>query len=179
MAQSLGAFAKKIERVGDELNGEAARKRLTRVAVETKKDVDEAVKGDLGDTSMSGWRRGKPFDIKGRFDIKSDAEFEVNPVPRGRGPMRVLEQGRNQGGAGGFHGPGVAQRDGKNVLAGETARNKNGKLRKVRTFKAKRWNGRTQGKGTWSDAVGLMQDRVPARIATQFHKDLLKILGKG
>jgi len=173
MAQSLGAFAKKIERVGDELNGEAARKRLTRVAVETKKDVDEAVRGDLGDTSMSGWRRGKPFDIKGRFDIKSDAEFEVNPVPRGRGPMRVLEQGRNQGGAGGFHGPGIGRK------TGETARNKNGKLRKVRSFKAKRWNGATRGKGTWSDAVGLMQDRVPARIAKQFHKDLSKILGKG
>lgn len=174
MPQSLGAFAKKIERVTDEFDGTAARKRLTRVAVETKKDVDEAVRHDLhGRQSFKNWRRDNQLEIKGRFDIKSDTEFEVNPTPRGRGPMRVLEQGRNQGGAGGFHGPGIGRK------TGETARNKNGKLRKVRSFKAKRWNGQTQGKGTWSDAVGLMQDRVPNRIAKQFHKDLSKILGKG
>lgn len=177
--QDLAAFAKKIGRVSAELDGTAARKRLTRVAVDTKKDVDEAVKGDLGDQSMSGWRRGKPFDIKGRFDIKSDSSFEVNPVPRGRGPMRVLEQGRNQGGASGFHGPGIVRKGGKGYGAGETVRNANGKVRKVRTYKTKRWNGRTEGKGTWTDAVRLMQNRVPGRIARRFHDDLSKILGKG
>jgi hypothetical protein len=169
----LAAFAKKIDRVAAELDGTAARKRITRVAVDTKKDVDEAVRDDLGDQSMSGWRRGKPFDIKGRFDIKSDAEFEVNPVPRGRGPMRVLEQGRNQSGAGGFHGPGIGRK------TGETVRNANGKIRKTRAYKAKRWNGRTEGKGTWTDAVKLMQDRVPGRVARRVHQDLSKILGRG
>ena len=177
--QDLAAFAKKIDRVAAELDGTAARKRLTRVAVDTKKDVDEAVRADLGDQSMSGWRRKKPLQINGRFDIKSDSSFEVNPVARGRGPMRVLEQGRNQGGAGGFHGPGIVRKATETHQAGETVRTAKGRVRKVRAYKAKRWNGRTQGKGTWTDAVRLMQDRVPGRVARRFHDDLSKILGRG
>jgi hypothetical protein len=165
-AQTFGVFAKKIERVADELNGEAARERLTRVAVKTKPDVAEAVKGDLGDTSMSGWRRGKPFDIGGRYEIKSDTEFEITPQRKGYGPMRVLEQGRQA------------------YSAGDKRRKGSYKSKKTglvtERFRAVKRNvGATQGKGTWSDAVGLMQDRVPNRIAKQFHKDLSKILGKG
>ena len=172
--------AGEADRVAAELDGTAARKRITRVAVDTKKDVDEAVRADLhGEQSFKNWRRGNRLEIKGRFDIKSDTEFEVNPVPRGRGPMRVLEQGRNQGGAGGFHGPGIVRKTTKNYVAGETARTKSGRVRKVREFKVKRWNGRTEGKGTWTDAVKLMQQRVPDRVARRMHQDLSKIFGKG
>ena len=55
-----------------EFSGEAGKRRLNRVAVQTKKDVDEAVKADLGDQSMSGWRRSKPINIKGRYDLVDD-----------------------------------------------------------------------------------------------------------
>ena len=165
-AQTFGAFAKKIERVADELNGSAAESRLTKVALQTKPDVAEAVKGDLGDTSMSGWRRGKPFDVLGRYEIKSDTEFEITPQRKGYGPMRVLEQGRQA------------------YSAGDKRRKGSYKSKKTglvtERFRAVKRNvGATRGKGTWSDAVGLMQDRVPNRIAKQFHKDMSKILGKG
>lgn len=165
-AQTFGAFAKKIERVADELNGSAAESRLTKVALQTKPDVAEAVKGDLGDTSMSGWRRGKPFDVLGRYEIKSDTEFEITPQRKGYGPMRVLEQGRQA------------------YSAGDKRRKGSYKSKKTglvtERFRAVKRNvGATRGKGTWSDAVGLMQDRVPNRIAKQFRKDLSKILGKG
>jgi len=164
--QGFGAFAKKIERVTDELNGSAAKARLNKVALQTKPDVAEAVRGDLGDLSMSGWRRGKPFDITGRYDIKSDTEFEITPQRKGYGPMRVLEQGRQA------YSAGDKRRKG-------TYKSKKTGLVTERFRAVKRKGGATQGKGTWSDAVGLMQDRVPARIAKQFHKDLSKILGKG
>lgn len=176
MAQDLAAFQRKIDGVIKEFDGTAGKKRLQRVAIETKKDVDEAVRNDIGDLSMSGWRRGNPFEVKGRFDIISDHEFEVNPAKRGRGPMRVLEQGRNQGNAGGIAGPGVIQR-GENT--GTTLRTKAGKVRKVRARRARRWNGRTQGKGTWSDAVHLMEQRVPGRVDKEVVKALRRHLGKG
>jgi hypothetical protein len=165
-AQTFGAFAKKIERIADELNGSAAESRLTKVALQTKPDVADAVKGDLGDTSMSGWRRGKPFDVLGRYEIKSDSEFEITPQRKGYGPMRVLEQGRQA------YSAGDKRRKG-------TYKSKKTGLVTERFRAVKRNVGATQGKGTWSDAVGLMQDRVPNRIAKQFHKDLSKILGKG
>jgi hypothetical protein len=165
-AQTFGVYAKKIERVAGELNGSAAESRLKKVALQTKPDVAEAVKGDLGDTSMSGWRRGKPFDVLGRYEIKSDSEFEITPQRKGYGPMRVLEQGRQA------------------YSAGDKRRKGSYKSKKTglvtERFRAVKRNiGATRGKGTWSDAVGLMQDRVPNRIAKQFHKDLSKILGKG
>lgn len=165
-AQTFGAFAKKIERVADELNGSAAESRLTKVALQTKPDVADAVKSDLGDTSMSGWSRGKPFEILGRYEIKSDTEFEIAPQRKGYGPMRVLEQGRQA------YSAGDKRRKG-------TYKSKKTGLVTERFRAVKRNVGATRGKGTWSDAVGLMQDRVPNRVAKQFHKDLSKILGKG
>lgn len=165
-AQTFGALAKKIEHVTDELDGPTARKRLTRAALQTKPDVADAVEGDLGDTSMSGWRRGKPFDVLGRYEIKSDSEFEITPQRKGYGPMRVLEQGRQA------YSAGDKRRKG-------SYKSKKTGLVTERFGAVKRNVGATRGKGTWSDAVGLMQDRVPNRIAKQFNKDLSKILGKG
>jgi len=165
--QGFGAFAKKIERVTDELNGSAAKARLNKVALQTKPDVAEAVRGDLhGEQSFKNWRRNNRFEITGRYDIKSDTEFEITPQRKGYGPMRVLEQGRQA------YSAGDKRRKG-------TYKSKKTGLVTERFRAVKRNVGATQGKGTWSDAVGLMQDRVPARIAKQFRKDLSKILGKG
>lgn len=174
MAQDFATFNRKVDGVIKEFDGTAGKQRLQRVALATKKDVDEAVRHDLGDQSMSGWRRGKPIQIAGRFDIISDHEFEVLPAKRASGPMRVLEEGRNAGGgAGGFQGPGVNRKTGGRNFT------KSGKVAKQRSKKAKRWNGRTSGKGTWSDAVKLMEQRVPGRVDKEVVKALGRHLGKG
>ena len=159
-------FSAKLEHLQREWSGVEGRRRLERVAQKTKGDVGEAVKGDLGDLSMSGWRRGNPIDVQGRYDVVTDSSFTVTPAKRGRGPMRVLEQGRNQGNAFGFSGPGV------NAKTGATSRNADGSVRKVRARKGKRWNGRTAGKGTWSDATTLMR----ARTAERVHDELVKAM---
>lgn len=162
-------FSAKLERLEREWSGVEGRRRLERVAQKTKGDVGEAVRGDLGDLSMSGWRRGKPIDVQGRYDVVTDSSFTVTPAKRGRGPMRVLEQGRNQGNASGFSGPGV------NAKTGATSRNLDGSLRKVRARKGKRWNGRTAGKGTWGDATTLMRARVAGRVHDELVKSMREV----
>ena len=63
-----------------ELSGQAARDRLTKVGMAVKGEVADAVRADIGDTSMSGWPRKGPVDITGRFDVVSDTELSVQPV---------------------------------------------------------------------------------------------------
>jgi hypothetical protein len=172
----VGEFASLERRVGllaGEFDGTNGRKRLQVVAKQTAKDVDEAVRADLGDQSMSGWRRGGPIKVTGAAKVISDTEISVFAAGKGKGPMRVLEQGRNQGNAGGFSGPGI------NTRTGVTARTKSGGVRKVRARKGKRWNGTTDGKGTWSDAVQLMQGRVGKRVDDQVVDAIRSHIGKG
>lgn len=172
MTQDFAAFQRKLDGVVKELDGTAGRRRLERVAKKTENDITEAVTGDIGDTSMSGWRRGSPITITGRGVVQSNTEILMTPAKGAAGPMRVLQDGRNQGNAGGFAGPGVG-RDGM------TARTKSGAVRKVRARKAKRWNGTTAGKGTWADAVKLMESRVGKRVDDEVVDALGRHLGRG
>ena len=165
MEQSLADFERKLKAVQDEFDGTAALKRLTAVAALTKADINAAIQGDLGDQSMSGWRRGKPVQIKGAYKVE---DTEVAMVPTAIGPMRVLEQGRNQGD---FTGPAASGR--------RTRRRKDGTSYVVGAKKAKRWNGRTQGKDTWSDAVEIMVREIPGRFAAEVHKALKRHLNGG
>jgi hypothetical protein len=97
VADDLAGFARKMGKLGDELSGAALKRIATSVVVEAKKDADKAVRADLGDTSMSGWRRGRPIPIQARFDVKNESQVEVLPSPRSRGPWRVLNDGRKAG----------------------------------------------------------------------------------
>jgi len=170
MAQGFAALERKLVGLQDEFDGTEARARLGRVAKASRGDVDDAVRGDLGDLSMSGWRRGRPFDVIGMAEVVGDTEILVRPARMSRGPMRVLEQGRNMGNSGGMAGPGVS-------ADGTTRRTKAGKLAKVRARKAKRWNGYTDGKDTWSDAERLLAERVPDRVRKEVRASLRKTFG--
>lgn len=153
---------------------------LTRVGVDTKGLVRAAVAADIGDDSMSGWRRGNPIAIVGRFDVfagdsvrgddTSEKALVVRPASRARGPMRVLEQGRHMGNSAGVAGPGVVQ---KGADAGTTRRRKNGTIATVRASKGRRWNGYTGPQGTWSDSVNLLNRKAPA-LAEQAITDAIR-----
>lgn len=171
MAQSFAQFERKIAAVQDELSGAAGEARRKRIGKLAQGDVDEAVHGTLGDDSMSGWKRGAPIPIKGASRLVGDTEVLVS-AGKASGPMRVLQSGRNQGNAGGMAGPGVS-------ADGTTRLNKNGTVRKVRARKARRWNGTTAGKGTWSKADALITARTPARVHAEVRKALGKHLGRG
>ena len=119
---------------------------------------------------MSGWRRGSPIQVVGTFRAGPSSVFMS--AGKAGGPMRVLQDGRNQGNGGGMAGPGVSK-------DGTTRRNKDGSVRKTRARKASRWNGTTQGKDTWSDAAAAMADKAPRLVFVQVGKTLSKTLSKG
>lgn len=140
---------------------------LNAVGMETKPLVESGVVSELGDQSMSGWRRGAPITIAGRYDIykesasQSDAaesSLVVRPTPRARGPMRVLERGRHMGSTGRLEGPAIVQ---TGTNAGITRRRKNGTIVVGKPSKARRWNGYTQPQRTWSEISALLERRTP------------------
>lgn len=166
MAQSLADFNRKLELVAKELDGGTGRERMARVGKQTEGDVNDAVRGTLGDQSMSGWTRSNPATIAGASRVIGDGAVFVS-AGKASGQMRVLQSGRNQGGFGGPAAP------------GRTTRTRKGGGSYVTARKAKRWNGRTQGKGTWDAAADLMAERVPARVAKEVHRALGKHLREG
>ena len=169
MAAGFGDLSKRIDLLAREMGGKGQQARLKRVGVLSKTDVNAAVRADLGDLSMSGWRRGNPAEITGRFDLAGDSAVVMSPSKRGRGPMRVLQDGRNQGNAGGMAGPGVS-------ADGTTRRTKSGAVRKVRARQSRRWNGTTKGKSTWTDATDIMCKKMPARYDAELAKDIGKLI---
>ena len=153
----LAAFALKVDKVLNELDDPGL---FRAVGMEGKKLADRAVRNDIGDMSMSGWRRGNPFDVKSRFDV-SERTVEISPERRVRGPMRVLEEGRKAYNAGDSRSSGsrVRKRDGA-VIA--------------KTRKVKRNVGAHGGKNTWSDATADMERELPKAA----HQHVTKVLRK-
>ena len=133
--QSFAQFERKIEAVQRDIDKLA----WAEVGKALAPDISQAVRGTLGDQSMSGWKRGSPIDINGSFRVTGSNGVFMS-AGKASGPMRVLQSGRNQGGGShGMSGPGVSK-------DGTTRRTKSGGLAKVRARKAKRWNGTTAGR---------------------------------
>lgn len=175
MAQSFADLNRKMEAVERDLSGQLSRQAMERVGEAVQGEIEKAVTADIGDTSMSGFRRGSPIEIVGTSKVISDHEVKVQPDPStgAKGAMAVLDRGRNQGNASGFSGPGISS-------DGTTRRNKNGKVRKVRERRARRWNGYTDPKNTMSEAVQAIAKRTPGLVADELlRKALRKHLGGG
>ena len=167
MGQSFAQVARKLDKVAADLE----RLGWDEVGKALAPDITKAVAGTLGDQSMSGWKRGAPIQIVGSYKVRADSVFLS--AGKGSGPMRVLQDGRNRGGGGGFAGPGV------NAKTGTTRRTKSGGVAKTRSRKAKRWNGTTAAKHTWDHAADAMAERAPRLVFVQVGKTLGKTLNKG
>ena len=150
MDRQLVKLSADLRRVANMFEGRDVVQILTRVGVENKGWIDDAVRADIGDTSMSGWRRGKPIQITGRFALYTGSKSGLVFMPQRRaaGPMRVLEQGRNSP-TGGY----VPQR----------------------SRRARRANGRTAGKGTWSEAEKRLNREVPKSMETELLNQIQKV----
>lgn len=162
MAGDLDPFIKKLDTFGRNLNGEGMQELVKAIGMGAKGDVDAAVRADLGDQSMSGWHRGKPVTISGRYEMTGDA-IEVTPG-RTRGMMRVLEDGRRAHQAGG-------QR-----LKGRYKSKKTG-LVTERMTTVKRNVGATAPKNTWSEAVERIVKETPTRAGEAFRKLITRSFG--
>lgn len=122
---------------------------------------------DLGDGAFSGWRRGHPIQLATQLFGQGGVTV-LSPTKRSAGPWTVANDGRNQGNARGFAGPGI------NPVTGITARTKSGRVRKVRARKARRWNGTTEGKATADRSQRAMEKQLPKVAATEVRRVISK-----
>ena len=165
------SIARYVQNLSTCIDKGAVRRVLTAGAKTGQQEAKRAVAADLGDQSMSGWRRGKPINLETKASFSSQANtVTIHRTRESAGPWRVAEEGRNQGNASGFSGPGINRR------TGLTARTKSGAVRKVRAVKARRWNGTTRGKDTWSDARALMDKSVPKAMWDQQIAELKRVI---
>ena len=150
MADTFATFGDRIKQLNDGINGVELKKKLDKIGVAAKGDALDALKSDIGDTSMSNWRRKRPIKIAARYDHKGDYAIEVKPTPRSNGPWKVLEDGRR---------PGQSK---------PTKRSPNGR----------RYSS-SKGKKTWSHAVDLMEKRMPDRLDDVVLKVSIRRAGLG
>ncbi len=177
-----------MRRLERSMSAEETKKRLTKVGMELKpiglrSAAGTKVGADLmltGSRPGEGWKRPGPLALAFKAN---GGRLLMHRAGRSAGVWRVAEEGRNQGNATGFSGPGV------NRSTGETQFRKAGApkvgkqsiggiefnipvgatlpaVRKVRAFRRKRWNGATDGFGTWTAAVDAMNAEAP-RIVTK------------
>ena len=145
------SFSHALGKMADDLERDFRRTIAMDMAKAGQKIARRAASDDLGgDPKFSGWRPRLATVVKSTRDGAI-----LKPTRSSAGPWTVAEVGRNQGGASGFHGPGVNRR------TGLTSRTKSGGVRKQRSRKAKRWNGRTAGFGSASDALSVMEKQLP------------------
>lgn len=124
-------------------------------ATAAQKIAQREASRDLGgDPKFSGW--DPPLDTRVK---KLATGALIQPTRKSAGPWTVANSGRNSdGGVGLFQGPSIR------VTTGRTRRRKDGSVATTRNRRsAKRWNGRTRGKGTAD------------RAAAEFEKNAKKV----
>jgi len=153
----------KLGKLGAEFDAHKAG-HLRRVADQLAPPVDDAVRADIGDLSMSGWtaRSGDAIEIHGTVPKSGPVRVE----PSAKGPMRVLTDGRQ------------AYSAGDRRTSGAYVSKKTGE-RRQKSRKVKRNVGATQGKGTWGDAVGLMEPRFVELMGHELHDVMDSTFNKG
>ena len=162
--RSFEAFNAELQKLERDLDRETRGRIAKDMAEKAQSIAERAASNDLGgDAKFSGWAPTLDTQVK---QTKDGAI--LMPTRTSAGPWTVAEFGRNQGGTSSFLGPGI------NRSTGLTSRTKSGGLRKVRAFKSKRWNGRTQGKGTASDATAIMERELPKIAEREVRKVTLK-----
>lgn len=162
----FAGLKKRIDGLASEFNGKAVDERLKKVGELLEPYVDQAVVGDIGDHSMSGWSRKKPMEITGHSELAKSAEHGIfiaaankaSPVKwaRALGVMRVLTDGRAAAEAGSFR------------ISGTRIRKKDGAVVDKRR-RRKRTVGFMPGKGTWNDA----ETEISANVGKAVHDALV------
>lgn len=163
--QSIGAFERHVDRFLGELSVDMLKRAGRTMGRQAVRIATEEASRDLGgDPKFSGWA---PMLEVRAVEVKPGV-VSVRPTKRSAGPWTVANDGRHQGNAGGFAGPGV------NRATGQTARTKAGAVRKTRASKRRRWNGTTKGKGTADRAVARMEPMVETVAQVELTKTLVK-----
>jgi hypothetical protein len=142
VADDIASFIRKIDKYADfALDDKALRKIGDMAGMRAKMIATAAASADLGgDPKFSGW---KPT-LDTRFDHIRPGAISFHPTKSSAGPWTVAEFGRHSAAGPQLHGVKLT---------------KSGKVSKG---KGKRWNGRTAGKHTASEALAKMNRELPA-----------------
>jgi hypothetical protein len=167
--KSFAEFGAELGRMAKDLTVDEKSNITKAMGRDARKLADAESSRDLGgDHAFSGWRRGRPTPAATQLiDGRAGATIFA-PTKRSAGIWTTANQGRNQGNASGFSGPGV------NRDTGMTARTKTGRVRKVRARKARRWNGYTTGKNTADRAIKQMERKLPKVADREVRKVMRK-----
>lgn len=147
MAAGFADLNRKLDQMARDIGGQNRKVDLNEMGKLLEPEVRRAVEAAIGDDSMSNWRRGAPILIVGAHQVIGDT-VAIDPSPRSRGPMRVLESGRK------------AYAKGDTRISGTRIRKKDGAVVAKRR-RVKRNIGATAGKGVWTDATERIAARAP------------------
>jgi hypothetical protein len=153
MSDSPESFiARRLNPFINELEGRKLKELADKMGVKAKALAKDAASNDLGgDPKFSGWAPT----LDTRYDHLSPGTIGFKPTRRAAGPWTVAEFGRNQAA-----GPRLS------VRLTRTGR--------VSRARAKRWNGRTEGKGTASDALAMIDREIPQLVDAEVTKAVRK-----
>jgi len=148
---TFASFGHRVDVFVNGISGGELKQVMTKLGVAAKGDALSAASADLGgDPKFSGWA---PV-LETRFDHVGEGRISFHPTGKSAGPWTVAEFGRHQ-----KEGP-----PSPNLT-------KSGRARKGG---ARKWNGRTQGKGTATKALAKIEAATPDR----FEKELQRALHK-
>lgn len=148
----FAAFNRELDAMAKEIAVSKRRKITGTMADKAQEIIRAEVTKDVGsDRKFRGWAPKLVTEVK----FTKEGAAIVHPTRSSAGPITVANQGRNQGNASGFAGPGINRR------TGITSRTKSGGIRQQRNRRAKRWNGVTRGFGTADRAVAAMERLIP------------------
>lgn len=140
MAESFAQFESRLKLFIRELEDDKLKAIATKAGNRAKVIATAAASADLGgDPKFSGWA---PI-LETRYDHVSPGAIIFHPTRKSAGPWTVAEFGRHQTAGPQMVGPKLT---------------KTGKVSKAKT---KRWNGRTTGKNTASDAMSAIDKEIP------------------
>lgn len=150
MADTFASFDRRVQGFQKELTDDKLGHALGKMA---KEEATKAASADLGgDPKFSGWAPT----LDTAYDIIGPGRVLFKPKRRSAGPWRVAEDGRNQAEGPRLVGPRLTQ---------------TGRVSKARQ---KRWNGRTKGKGTATDALAAIDKKVPGVVDKQIGRAVRK-----
>ena len=147
---TFASFSAKVGRFQKELTDDATMHAIGKMA---KSEAMKAASSDLGgDPKFSGWAPK----LDTRYDMVGPGVISFHPTRRAAGPWTVAEYGRNSTAGPRMTGPRLTQ---------------TGRVSKRRT---KRWNGRTAGKNTATDALVMIDKKVPKIVETAIGRAIAK-----
>jgi hypothetical protein len=150
MADTFASFAKRVDGFQKALGDDAMSHALGKMA---KGEATKAASADLGgDPKFSGW---KPT-LDTRYDIIGPGRISFHPSRMSAGPWTVAEFGRNSAA-----GPKLS----------DSSLTPTGRKRRA---KSRRYNGKTKGKGTASDALAAIDKKAPGVVDAEVGKAIRK-----